>query len=67
MIETHSQHLVNRLGALIEKGHLDPKDVSIILFEQDPNRADTTKIRVSEFDSEGVLRNWPFGFFDPEL
>ncbi len=37
VIETHSQHLVNRLGALIEKGHLDPKDVSIILFEQDPN------------------------------
>lgn len=66
VIETHSQHLVNRVGALIEKNLIKPEDVSVILFEPDIDRPGTTKCRVSEFDSDGVLVNWPYGFFDPE-
>ncbi|MFI5445008.1 DUF3696 domain-containing protein [Polaromonas sp. UC242_47] len=66
IIETHSQHLINRLGALVESGQLLPSDVSIVLFEPDPEKAERTRTRVSGFDERGVLTNWPYGFFDPE-
>lgn len=66
VIETHSPHLVNRLGALIEKGVIAEDDVSIILFEEDPDRVDTAKVQVARFDEAGVLQNWPYGFFDPQ-
>lgn len=65
IVETHSQQLVNRLGALIESGVLSPEDVSIILFEPDQDSPGTTKCRVSTFDEGGVLTNWPYGFFEP--
>jgi predicted ATPase len=67
IIETHSQHLVNRLGALIEAKLISPDDVSVILFEPNQERPGTTKCRVSHFDSTSVLTNWPYGFFDPEF
>lgn len=66
VIETHSQHLVNRLGLLVEQGRLAPEDVSIVLFEADPDRVGTSAIRIASFDKEGVLQNWPFGFFEPD-
>lgn len=66
VLETHSQHLVNRLGLLIESGQLKATDVSIVLFESDPDRAGTSRVRVSTFDDGGVLQNWPFGFFEPD-
>lgn len=65
VIETHSQQLVNRLGALIEEGLISPEDVSIVLFEPDNQRPGTTKCRVSSFDKNGTLTNWPYGFFEP--
>lgn len=66
VVETHSQHLVNRLGALIENKVINPEDVSVVLFEPDDKRPGTTKCRISHFDSDGALTNWPYGFFDPE-
>lgn len=65
IVETHSQQLVNRLGALIENGTLSPEDVSIILFEPNKELPGTTKCRVATFDKDGVLINWPYGFFEP--
>lgn len=65
VIETHSQQLVNRLGALIEEGLIGPEDVSIVLFEPDKAKPGTTKCRVSSFDTNGTLTNWPYGFFEP--
>lgn len=67
VIETHSQHLVNRLGLLIEQGRLTPDDVSVVLFEADPERVGTSKVRIATFNNEGVLQNWPFGFFEPDF
>lgn len=59
--ETHSPHLINRLGELIEEGILDSEDVQILVFESD---SEQTKILHSNFNNEGVLENWPFGFFN---
>lgn len=67
VIETHSQQLVNRLGALIEEGTINPEEVSIVLFEPDKDRPGTTKCRISNFDNSGVLTNWPYGFFEPSV
>ncbi len=67
VIETHSQHLVNRLGLLVEQGRLAPEDVSVVLFEADPSRVGTSSVRIATFDKEGVLQNWPFGFFEPDF
>lgn len=67
IIETHSPHIVNRLGELIENGKLAREDVVILLFEPSQDETKSVKIRVSSFDEEGVLQNWPFGFFEPEM
>lgn len=67
LIETHSQHIVNRLGLLVESGRLSPEDVTIVLFEPKQDRPGTSTVRLSNFNSEGVLQNWPFGFFEPDF
>jgi predicted ATPase len=69
IIETHSQSIVNRLGHLVEGKRVDSGDVQIILFERGVADADplVSTLRRSRFDDEGVLTNWPFGFFLPEI
>jgi predicted ATPase len=64
--ETHSPNLINRLGALVADKKIDRNDVQVVLFDQ-PDPATPTEIRVAEFDDEGVLQNWPYGFFEPAL
>lgn len=61
IFETHSQNLINRLGELIEEGKLDHNDVQILIFNNDLN---STQIINSNFSKDGVLENWPFGFFN---
>ncbi len=65
IVETHSQHLVNRLGRLVEEKILSPDDVTILLFEPSQKEDKSTSVRISKFDEDGVLTNWPFGFFEP--
>lgn len=65
VIETHSQTIVNRIGNLVADGKIAKEDVSVALFEKASPDQETT-VRTSEFDSDGFLVNWPFGFFDPE-
>lgn len=63
-IETHSEHLVNRLGDLVAEGELDRNDVQIILFEK---LKGVTTVRAVGYDLDGVLEDsWPLGFFVPE-
>ena len=63
VVETHSEHLVNRLGELIASGDLAPAHVQIIVFEDGATGSSVTAV---EFDELGVLRSpWPLGFFVP--
>lgn len=64
IIETHSPHLINRLGHLLSEDVIDPNLVQIVIFEQ-PDNSIETNVRVATFDSRGALTNWPVGFFDP--
>ena len=63
-IETHSEHIINRIGALIQSGKLRPEHVQVLLFEKEGVRTTVSQVG---FDEDGLLdRNWPFGFFVPE-
>ena len=65
ILETHSETIVNRLGNLIYKGKISEEDVNIIVFnkkELDKN----TEIKISTFNKDGYLQNWPIGFFGVE-
>lgn len=58
--ETHSPHLINRIGELIDEGKFDKNDVQILIFNNDLHN---TQITEATFDDNGSLINWPFGFF----
>lgn len=64
IIETHSEHIVNRLGELVYRGKLSSDDVQIVLFSR---TAESTDVSVAEFDSQGMLKDWPVGFFEPDI
>ncbi len=60
--ETHSSNLINRLGELISEGQISPDSVQVLVFEQ-PAPFEPVTIKHSKFDDDGVLQNWPYGFF----
>ncbi|WP_245432455.1 AAA family ATPase [Rhizobium sp. WW_1] len=62
VVETHSETLVNRLGEFIAAKRVDPSEVQVILFEPDDDGT-TTKVRTVEYNSDGALIDWPYGFF----
>lgn len=62
VIETHSEALINRIGSLIYERQVKPSDVAVYVFEKD--LAEETIIRNVRFDEEGILQNWPVGFFN---
>jgi predicted ATPase len=64
LIETHSDAIINRLGALIAEGLILPSDVNIIIFDRQENK---TQITVSSFNDDGELVNWPYGFLSPVI
>jgi predicted ATPase len=61
IVETHSEALVNRLGDLVASGAVRASDIALYVFEKDIDAP--THIRRANFDDEGALENWPFGFF----
>lgn len=66
IIETHSETIINRLGHRIDNGDVKREDINILLFEKEHANA-PAQVRVAEYDDEGFLTNWPFGFFEPEM
>lgn len=67
IVETHSETLINRLGELVAEKKIEHDDVQIILFERDMNDDRVTNTKTVNFDAEGALVDWPFGFFQPNL
>lgn len=62
--ETHSPAIINRLGELISENIISQDDVQIILLSQE-NTNMPSQVITSKFNSDGVLVNWPAGFFEP--
>ena len=66
VIETHSEVLINRLGQRIAAGDLDKDHVNVCLFEKDQDDS-PANVMVTGFTDEGFLKEWPLGFFEPDL
>lgn len=62
--ETHSPHLINRLGELVADGQINKDDVQIVIFEDSEDLINSS-VSISKFNEDGILTNWPFGFFEP--
>ncbi len=63
LIETHSESLINRLGELIYQGKLNKNDVQIVVFGGE-SAINQDNVNISTFDDEGILKDWPYGFFN---
>jgi hypothetical protein len=64
LVETHSDHFVNRLGLLVSQGKIQSKDIQVIVVCED--EFGDSSARSVAFDSDGTLAaNWPAGFFTP--
>ena len=67
VLETHSEHLINRVGELIGSGHLASDDVAVYVFERE-NMGAPTEVKRAAFDNGGYLLDpWPLGFFLPSV
>ena len=61
IIETHSETLINTTGNRIYSKKISADDVNILLFERKENFTDIIQ---AGFSDEGLLINWPYGFFE---
>lgn len=61
-IETHSEAMIHRFGELVAEDPRRREDITVLFFEKAPD-SDTSTVRQIQFDAEGVLQNWPIGFF----
>ena len=66
IVETHSSVIVNRIGQLIAEGDsLKAPSAQVLLF--DAKTPSLSAVRNSTFDERGVLSDWPYGFFEPDV
>lgn len=56
VIYTLKDTLVNLCGQLVERGALKPDDVQVLIVEGDD-------VKVYSYNEDGVLHDWPFGWF----
>jgi len=66
IIETHSETIINQIGHRIAQKSLNKDDVSINIFDK-KSPEHPTKVKFSNYDENGFLNDWPWGFFEPEL
>jgi predicted ATPase len=64
IVETHSEHLLNRLQRRIADESLKPEDVAIYFAKANANGAEIESLTVNEF---GDITNWPDNFFGDEM
>lgn len=58
-IFTLCEPVVNRIGYMIVKGYINPKDIIVKVYEN-------KKLKfIAEFNEEGYAENWEIGFFAP--
>lgn len=61
VIETHSETMINTVGNRIYSKKIEADAVNILLFEREQNYTDIIQ---SGFSDDGLLINWPYGFFE---
>lgn len=66
ILETHSEAIVNKIGLMMAAGEISNNDANIIIFSKETEKSKTC-VDLSKFDDDGILTNWPYGFFDIEV
>jgi len=64
IIESHSEHLLNRLQRRVAEGALTPDDVAIYFCRRSGSSTELEPLRVNMF---GEIENWPENFFGDEM
>lgn len=65
LLETHSETIINRFGRAVAMKEIESNDLSVITFQKN-RTTNLSSVRVSQYDEDGLLTNWPVGFFSPE-
>ena len=64
LIETHSDHIVDRVRISVRQGLLRPDDVSILYFEPQGPKGNAVSIHNMQLDEDGNLEKAPPGYRD---
>lgn len=64
IVESHSEHLLNRLQRRIAEGIIKPEDVAIYFCKRSNGGAELEPLRVNLY---GDIENWPENFFGDEM
>jgi predicted ATPase len=64
VIETHSEHFLNRLQRRIAEGTLSPDQVAIYFARSGEDQSNIEELQVNEY---GDITNWPDNFFGDEM
>lgn len=65
IIETHSSTIINRIGRRIIDEKISQENVNITIFDLDDDLKNSV-VQTTQFSKNGVLKNWPLGFFEPK-
>ena len=64
IIETHSEHFLNRLQRRVAEGVIGTEEVAIYFVN---SRKGTAQLEELELDEDGEIINWPENFFGDEM
>jgi len=64
IVESHSEHFLNRLQRRIAEGEITPDDVAIYFCKR---AGSATELELLEVDLYGNIENWPTNFFGDEM
>lgn len=65
IIETHSEYIVEKIGESVRGKILAEENVGVVLFNAQKEMC-ANYVLSTEFDNEGFLKDWPYGFFDED-
>lgn len=64
IVESHSEHFLNRLQRRIAEGVVEPKDVAVYFCRRAGSATELEPLRLNMF---GEIENWPENFFGDEM
>lgn len=64
IVESHSEHFLNRLQRRVAEGVLSPDDVAVYFCRRGPTATELEPLRLNLF---GDIENWPPNFFGDEM
>ena len=64
IVESHSEHFLNRLQRRVAEGLIAPKDIAIYFAKRSGKTAELAPL---EIDLYGNIQNWPDNFFGDEM